>query len=180
MHWVEAYIVFVHICLELWGRKVEAKVLIARWDKLGGKVCKLLTRQKFDRKLSAGTANHAKHLHPHTRRPSPVKQTREIPATDEIPSQSSLTTRWIACDGPAVSTTCVERVCVHALCHRGGLRYSLLRLQANSTGRGITNLVSVLLCAALAGFAVSCEGCTCLLPLLNTGKKYAITPPYPM
>ena len=42
------------------------------------------------------------------------------------------------------------------------MRYSLLRLKACSTGCGITNLVSVLLCVALADFAVSCER-VCLL-----------------
>ena len=95
----------------LWGRRVAAKVLqlllltiIARWE---AKACKLLPRlchvQKLRQKLSGGTsANHAKHLHPltHARRPSPATHRPEIP-TDERPSQNTLATRWIACDGPA-------------------------------------------------------------------------------
>ena len=37
----------------------------------------------------------------------------------------------------------------------------LASIKSVSTGCGITNLVSVLLCVALAGFAVSCEGYAC-------------------
>ena len=59
-------------------------------------------RRDFSQSRQAAAPTHA-------RRPSPATHTREIPATDERPSQNTLTTRWIACDGPAVQTTDVER-----------------------------------------------------------------------
>ena len=101
---------FSHV-RSLWGQKVAAKVfklllstLIARWE---AKVCELLPRfatakvatnverRDFSQSRQAPAPTHA-------RRPSAATHTREIPATDERPSQNTLTTRWIACDGPAV------------------------------------------------------------------------------
>ena len=50
--------------------------------------------------ITPSTCTHSRtHVDP---LPPHATHTREIPATDERPSQNTSTTRWIACDGPAV------------------------------------------------------------------------------
>ena len=71
----------------------------------------------------------------------------------------------IACNGPAVQNTHVERAHVHTFYAKEGmLEVFLVWIECVfSTGCGTTNSFPVFLCVALVGFAVWCEGVRLLL-----------------
>ena len=121
----------------------------------------LLIPKVLSRTFAAGLQSiHVKSPTPtHPRRRSPATHKRECTRQRNSGVRIPERRGGISCDDQAVYYTHVK------LQMNEFVLVSIARRKLN-TGHGTTSSVPVLLCVALAGFAVCCEG-VCFLPLLN-------------